>query len=470
MRSACGSARPTWSCSAKRAERAGAGAGGGGGAVGHAAGALGLDSLELVSIAGRVNECFHLDTAGGEAGAAAAASLPALATLGEWVDVVEAAWGDADDPSRPRRFTFLTSGSTGTPKPVTHRADALAEEVDELACMLTLGRTSTGVPVCGAGAAEGAGVAGLAGGWSERAGPVGRVVSFVPAHHVYGFIFTVLLPARLGGGDGAARLSGRGVEVLDARALSPAALAATLRADDLLVAVPAHYTFLARSMERLPGCRGVVSTGRVDEATLEALAARGMGGLVEIYGSTETAGVGWRVARAAALGGAGGVDEPFVAHPFWALTDDEPPRLRRRGPGGRGWGEAVAAMDVLARAEPLGSCDGAGAARFRLRGRVDAGVKIGGVNVFPARVERVLGEHPGVAACRVRLMRPEEGERLKAFVVPALGATRDEGWEARLRAALDEHCRAHLAAVERPRALSFGPALPVNAMGKPADW
>jgi len=70
-----------------------------------------------------------------------------------------------------------------------------------------------------------------------------------------------------------------------------------------------------------------------------------------------------------------------------------------------------------------------------------------------------------VAAAAVRPMRPDEGERLKAYVV----ARPDADVEA-LRAALPTWAAERLATAERPVAWTFGPRLPRQASGKPADW
>jgi acyl-coenzyme A synthetase/AMP-(fatty) acid ligase len=102
---------------------------------------------------------------------------------------------------------------------------------------------------------------------------------------------------------------------------------------------------------------------------------------------------------------------------------------------------------------------------LRPLGRRDGAVQIAGVNVHPERVRAVLLAHPGVAEARVRLMRPDEGDWLKAFVVAR------EGVEATgLRAALEDWTRRRLTAPERPRAITLGTVLPVTPSGKPADW
>jgi len=84
----------------------------------------------------------------------------------------------------------------------------------------------------------------------------------------------------------------------------------------------------------------------------------------------------------------------------------------------------------------------------------------------PARVREMLLDHPGVVDCAVRLMRPEEGPRLKAFVVLA------HGWEPgpRMREMLSTHLTARLTRMEQPATITFGAELPRNEMGKPGDW
>ena len=101
--------------------------------------------------------------------------------------------------------------------------------------------------------------------------------------------------------------------------------------------------------------------------------------------------------------------------------------------------------------------------RFVVNGRRDGAVQVGGVNVFPARVRDALLAHAGVADAAVRL--EADTGRLKAFVVPAGGEDGDA-----LLDDLDRWCGDRLSAPERPRRFALGGALPVNAMGKPADW
>jgi long-chain acyl-CoA synthetase len=84
----------------------------------------------------------------------------------------------------------------------------------------------------------------------------------------------------------------------------------------------------------------------------------------------------------------------------------------------------------------------------------------GGANVYPAEVERVLHDAPGVAACAVVGVADERlGERVAAAVqlVPGTGEDPD---------GLRAHCEAHLARYKVPERFIFVAAFPRNSMGK----
>lgn len=83
----------------------------------------------------------------------------------------------------------------------------------------------------------------------------------------------------------------------------------------------------------------------------------------------------------------------------------------------------------------------------------------GGVNLYPAESERVLGEHPGVSEVAVVGIPDEDlGEALHALVV-ATGEPVDP-------AELTAFCRASLAAYKCPKTFEFVEELARNAMGK----
>ncbi len=353
---------------------------------------LGLDSLERMEVASALSEALHLHESGVED------LLLARRTLGEWVDVASRGLAHFDS-----RLSFRTSGSSGEPKSCIHSLDDLAQEIDHLAELFRGAK---------------------------------RILSAVPAHHIYGFLFTVLLPERLG------RL-----EVVDVRLLTPRTLARQLQAGDVVISHPTHWSLVARDGGPLPrGVTGVTSTAPCP-VELAAALSRSEGGLdrfVQVYGSSETAGVGWRESPGM----------PFQLMPHWSRSPAGQLEMRRRADNG----DMCTAMtqDVI---EWLGD------RHFHVAGRLDTAVQVGGINVFPKRVSAMLSTHPQVREAAVRLMTPSEGHRLKAFVVPEAGADTEA-----LRAELDQWANTHLDAPERPKSYTFGTQLPVNENGKYRDW
>jgi len=84
----------------------------------------------------------------------------------------------------------------------------------------------------------------------------------------------------------------------------------------------------------------------------------------------------------------------------------------------------------------------------------------GGLNIYPPEVERVLAEHPCVAACAVIGCPDREwGERVTAVVV--LNRGKSVSGES-----LIAFCRERLAAYKSPKSIVFREDLPRNAMGK----
>jgi acyl-CoA synthetase (AMP-forming)/AMP-acid ligase II len=86
----------------------------------------------------------------------------------------------------------------------------------------------------------------------------------------------------------------------------------------------------------------------------------------------------------------------------------------------------------------------------------------GGVNIYPAEIEAVLGMHPAVSeAAVVGVPDAELGERPRALVVPRNGTGSVE-----LAEAIIAHCRAHLGGLKIPVAVDFLEELPRSEAGK----
>jgi 4-coumarate--CoA ligase len=347
-----------------------------------------MDSLEALEIAGAVNEMFELHRTGLED------NLLRYRTLDRWIDVVVRSWD-----AHPEAIVFRTSGSTGESKKVRHPSAFLAREVELHAHLF---------------------------------GDRRRIVTFPPAHHIYGFLFSVLLPEKLD------------APVLEGWRMGIGTLAGALRPGDLLVGFPTIWNYLSVSLPSWPeNVRGETSTGPIGPAVVRDLLESGLSGMTEIYGSSETGGIGARDS----------LEEPFRLLEFWRRRDEA--SLLRTGPDGEE-GEAVSVPDRLAWESER---------TFRPAGRRDGAVVIGGVNVIPGEVAARLREHPRVRDCVVRPFE-EAGEiRLKAFVVP-MERNPSEGF----RRELEQWIAERFSAPERPTRLDVGESLPRNEMGKVSDW
>ena len=312
-------------------------------------------------------------------------------------------------------FTFSSSGSAGVRKHIRHREDVLTQEAR--AWVQVLEPSAFGTPAS-----------------------VKRVVVLAPTHHIYGFIWGVLLPMALG------------VDAIDADiANMPAVLTG-----DLLVAVPDQWTYLANLNQAWPAdVQGISSTAPLADAVHRKLithhSASGpapgqatetapLARLLQIYGSSETAGLAWR-------------DDPALPY---TLT---PGRTRRADdeiflqlPDGR-----QALMPVQ------DELKWTSATQFELLRRTDGSVQVGGQNVSPQWVAQHLQTHPMVKHAAVRLDPLAAAPKLKAYVVlhsPA-DAPECQAFEAWALDTLPWY--AALGSV------TYGEALPLNAMGKLSD-
>ena len=330
----------------------------------------------------------------------------------DWADVMVRA-----RQSGASHFTFATSGSTGARQFIRHREDVLAAEAQAWAQVLELITKQA------------------------HGKPISRIIVLAPTHHIYGFIWGVLLPLALG------------VQALDAdiAALPP------LLTGDLIVAVPDQWVWMSKA-QLSPGVwpdsiYGVSSTAPLPKKTHDQLALKQMVAcgrpalhcLLQIYGSSETAGLAWRTDPT----------QPYTLAPG---------RVRSSGGGD---------CDAINLQLPDGSwvdlaiqdqISWASDTDFHLLSRTDHSVQVGGHNVSPQWVTDQLMRHPAVKQASVRLNVNAEPARLKAFVVlKAPGLTQQ-------RAELEAWVIEQLPWYAAPGAISYGAELPRNALGKASDW
>ena len=352
-------------------------------------GPLALDSLEFMALATTVASFFGFFDTGRED------TLLRDRTLNTWVDRVAASLQQSEAAALESAVTFCTSGSTRTPQRVRHPAAWLAQEVDA---------------------------------WRTHLSTRKRVVVVCPVHHIYGYIWGVLVP----------QMMHLPVLDLDVESLHPS----VLQPGDLLVTVPPVWTYLANS--RFPFAAdvyGISSTAPLPDATARAVATNGLARLLQIYGSTETAGVAWR-------------DSPDAAYellPFWRRTELAGQFARHCVDGEH---RLFAWPDVL---------NWQSDTRFNVERRHDGAVQIGGHNVSTAWVQARILEAENVAECAVRTFVAGADTRIKVFIV-----LRSDTEQARHDVVFS--LRQSLPQQVQPKHFTFGLALPVNEQGKPADW
>lgn len=352
---------------------------------------LEADSFEFVSLAFAVTRFFQLQDSGLED------YLLRYRKLNEWCQVItEARTQGAEN------IGFTSSGTTGPAKTCVHSWSDLIKEV---AFFSGLFKAQPGFELK-------------------------RIITLAPAHHIYGFLFGLLLPEY----QQLPVYSGlKAIGMAQARRLEPG---------DLLVGFPFIWGELSRQGASFPpGIVGLTSTAPCDPAFIANLKRQGLARMVEIYGSSETGGIGYRL----------DTEQPFELLPRWNKGADKQSLVDSAN------GRELPLQDrVLWQDER----------HLTPIERLDQAVQVGGINVYPQAIAERLQSLESVALARVRPAGAEGGERLKAFIVPAdIKQPRTE-----LETALRHWCHTHLSTPETPTSFTFGTQLPSGALGKAADW
>lgn len=327
--------------------------------------------------------------------------LPFFTTPGMMTDWVYARWLASE-----QSIVYRSSGSSGVPKKHPHSAEEWKQEVNVLA---------------------------------DYFHDVDTIIGLTPQHHCFGFVFGVLLSCRLR----AEYLVLPPLPTIFRHCLSEKPQNGAAKRI-LAVGYPDFWAEVPLQGFTPPKNLICLSAGAPwPDREIKTLQAAGFGSLLEIYGSSENGAIGFR----------SGVED-FTLLDYWKRDLDKAQSLIRVFPSG------------IERKAPLqDELKWSGLKNFRPVKRLDSAVQVSGINVFPKKIAELLQEHPQVEQCRVRLMRPSEGRRLKALIVPAPGVC-----EASLRKELKKICREKLTAPERPVKFSFTGAIPKNNFGKESDW
>jgi len=304
-------------------------------------------------------------------------------------------------------LVLYTSGSTGVPKEIGRRLENIEHE-------LAAFDSTWGASLSGA-----------------------RVYATVSHRHVYGLLFRVLWP-----------LSGRRpFATFDLE--YPEQLLGPVSNGQVLVSSPA----LLKRIGHLPAgearWRAVFSSGGVLPMEAGADAARVLGvSPIEVLGSTETSGVGWRRAGVAR----------FAALPSVELRTSADDLLEVRSPfsGCDDW----LRMGDRVRLHPGGGIE--------LLGRADRIAKIEDKRISLSEIETHLGAHPWVKDSAAVALDRAGRQHIGAIVElteSGRAALADRGRAAmgrELRAAL----RGKIDAVAVPRVFRYRDGIPVDAQGK----
>lgn len=277
-----------------------------------------------------------------------------------------------------------------------------------------------------------------------------RVHATASHQHLYGLLFRVLWP-----------LASLRPFCCD-RLLHAEELLPRLVADErsVLASVPAHLVRLVSStgIAQLSRARCTVfsSGGPLLAETAHAWERASGEAPIEVFGSTETGGVGHRQQRAAS-------GDRVAWTPFAGVElsiDDDASRLRVRSPALSENEDSGFAMGDRARLHADG--------RFELGGRVDRVVKIGEKRLELAEMESRLRAHPAIESAALTPIEQAGQARIGSVVVPSgLGARMLEA-EGRgaLGRALVEHLARDFDRVLVPRAWRYVEALPEDEQGK----
>ena len=324
--------------------------------------------------------------------------------------------GAARFPDDAAAVEFYTSGSSGAPKcvPTTWAQLRLA-------------------------------VAGLERQWGLALGDA-AVAGTVPHYHLYGLLFRVLWPL----------YSGRPFHLPLCQ--QPADLrAAAARGRCAVVSSPAFLSRLQDFSELPPASKvaAVFSSGApLSDEAAEQLAGRWGHAAIEVYGSTETGGVGWR-----AWSGSGD-------RALWRAIKGVDTELRQEATGARLWVRSGCTWrgDWM----PTGDlARDAGEGRFILLGRADDVVKFEDKRLSLAEMRARLVQHAWVADARLLLL-PGRRQHIGAVVVlnPEGRAALLAQGKLPVKDALREWLRLSYEALLVPRKWRFPGTLPGNEMGK----
>jgi 4-coumarate--CoA ligase (photoactive yellow protein activation family) len=208
---------------------------------------IGLDSIQMLHLSTLTNTFFNLFEL------EQPPYLLQFPKVDDWVELIFEA-----HKNTIKSLNFFTSGTTGQVKTINHPKSFLAREIDFLATLFSDAK---------------------------------QIIPYVPSCNIYGFLLTVGLPHKLN------------IPVVYPSEINIAKLAT----HSLIVATPFHWQFLLQNMpSQSVSTLAVSSSSKLFDGLYQQVENKGIK-LTELYGSTETTGVGYRKSS----------EDSFTLFPYW---------------------------------------------------------------------------------------------------------------------------------------------------------
>lgn len=292
-----------------------------------------MDSLGVVEAASELSTLLQLHTHKLD-------ELPLRSrSFSSWIEIVQKSWGQGIDS-----IVFKTSGTTGSPKRIERSYIELLQEAKA---------------------------------WSKLLRPFNRIILCVPSHHIYGFIFGLLLASESHS------------PVTDATSWTPHQIYRGIKEHDLIISHPAQWRLMANAgFSFPPNVNGITSTGPIHTQLAQELGTLGLKQLIDIFGSTETGGIGFRNALE---------EKDYQLCPWWIQTN--------RGVRHTTSDSPLIAMDHLLWKEDQ---------RFSILGRIDNFIQISGTNINLTSIESRINKAPNVVFCKLHFIEEIDGGKLHA--------------------------------------------------------
>lgn len=313
-----------------------------------------------------------------------------LSTLKQWIDFIQIHWNKT-------ALTFSSSGSVDLVEHYEHTLLFFTQEVSFLIQMLSDSK---------------------------------RIISFVPCHHFYGFLFTIILPKFLD------------IAVIESSIKQLASI--KFQTSDLIIGTPTIWKAICLTFFSFPKqTHGISAIAPCRPEIISTLQTLELQYFTDFYISTKTGCVGYR----------DHFNDPYRLFPYWQ-HDPQSNYLLRYCQNGTILSYRLSNQLIWEDNQ-----------HFWVGKRIDTAIYIDQHCVYPEHIEYVFEQHPDIKECVVRSDHVQH--LLKARIVLKDPALQE-------KQAFHDHFRqwiqTRLHAYEMPTSILFDSHIPKNELGKALDW